>query len=237
MRSLVDSRLDHAAKTVGGLTVKAMKPGPLGHMVDGVLQLGQEGKYLTVRGRKYKCCKHYSGKINTFPTKLVDVTDPSQLPKLDKLWNKLFSGKDGCGTMLGSGWHTHNSKWYSTFNSKVYDGTCNMGLDEFKTITKLDEAGFQTQIEVSAGIKSATTSAECSSSVPGAVLRSAEEGAAFFSDFACQCVAPTVVSGKDIHCSASVEMLRFFNAHMLRGKNCQCAAGSTTGSATGSTIG
>jgi len=219
VRSLVDSQLDNAARTVGGLTVKAMKPGPLGQRVDGALQLGLEDVYLIFGGRRYKCCKHYSGDVVNFPTKLVDVTDPARLPRADneKHW---FSGPDGCTTMFGSRWHTHNSKWFTRVKSEVYDGTCLVKLDEFTKVTKQTESNFQ--VEVFGGVTSSTTGAECNASVRGSELRS-RRTAAFYGARTCQCKGYAVVKGEDVHCRASAEMLRFFNPKVLQGKKCECA--------------
>jgi len=219
LHSLADARRDPNRLPESGIWL----PVDIGAEVDVPLHFGIVSDVLTFSGKEYKCCKRHDA---TEANKLVDVTT-------------MESSKRGCGDLGGSGWHSYNNKVFTFFYSAIFDGTCKVSFEEFKNKTvavrkasgkfkaPLPQISLHTAVVTGVPFSFEITDATCHSSVPGAKRRidkSAISGTAFhfFSEMACACDEGNYVAGQDVHCTASVEHLRFFNSVALVGRGCEC---------------
>jgi len=191
--------------------------------VDVTIHFGMIAEFLTFAQEEYKCCKDYDGKR---PTQLIDVTS-------------IEKSKRDCGTIAGSGWHSHDNRLYAFINKQVYDGTCKISFEDFKRTTQATRAvadaaaplpSIMTAVVTGVPVRIGITDETCNTSVSGAKRRG-QHGAHmmlsptpshFFSERACECDEGYYVAGTAIRCAASVEKLRFFNPVALSGAGCEC---------------
>jgi len=185
--------------------------------VDAALYFGHSDTFLTHGDKKFKCCKHSGG---VEEPKLVDVTDASRAPKKRTIF---VMDKLGCGAMYGNHFHSYNNQKKMQKDPAVYDGTCIVSKIHFKGVTGLGESFLRKNRQVPSGIEDSFTDADCRDSVPGAMKRQVDGVSSFFGSNACCCAEDSQVMGRDLACSTSVGLKRFFNPQQLRGKGCWCS--------------
>jgi len=185
--------------------------------VDVALYFGHSDTFLTHGDRKFKCCKHSGGLEEP---QLVDVTQAASAPKKRTVFVK---DKLGCGAMFGNHFHSYNKPKEMQNKPWVYDGTCFILKTHFKGVTGLGDSFLKKNREVPSGVDDALTDADCRDSVPGAIKRYVDGVSSFFGSHACCCGEDSKVMGRDLACSASVSLKRYFNPQVLRGKECRCS--------------